>query len=161
MSKKNQQSVDDLPQEVKDYYKSERRQKTGVAWLLAIGTLLLTLAVAAALFFGGSWLWNTLTGNGDGTSETASTQTESNDQQVASDVDATQGGQDDTATTAGADNDSSDANGGTTALPSDGTDTGVSDEQTNAEIPLTGDDTEPETLINTGPGDEELPLDGN
>lgn len=56
---------DNVPTEVKDYYQSERRERVGVAWLLAIGTLLATLAIVIALFFGGRWAWRALFGNDD------------------------------------------------------------------------------------------------
>ena len=45
------------PAEVQEYYKQERRERAGVAWLLAFGTLLMTVALSLALFFGGRWVW--------------------------------------------------------------------------------------------------------
>jgi hypothetical protein len=53
-------TVDEVPAEVRDYYKSERRERAGVAWLLSAGTLVFTLVLAAALFFGGKWIYNHL-----------------------------------------------------------------------------------------------------
>jgi len=53
----------DVPKEVRDYYQSERREHMGVAWLLALGTLLLTMALAVGLFFGGRWVYRTLFDN--------------------------------------------------------------------------------------------------
>lgn len=50
----------DLPPEVQDYYQAERREKVGVAGLLALGTLLVTILVAIGLFFGGRWVYRTV-----------------------------------------------------------------------------------------------------
>ncbi len=61
-----------VPAEVEEYYQSTRRERRGVAWLLGIATLLLTLAIAAALFFGGRWLYRTLTNNDEPASESTS-----------------------------------------------------------------------------------------
>ena len=52
-----------LPDEVKQYYQSETRQRRGVAIGLAIVALLVTIAVAAALFFGGRFAYNKITGD--------------------------------------------------------------------------------------------------
>ncbi len=48
---------DILPEEVKEYYASERRDRVGLVWVLAFGSLLLTVAVALGLFFGGRWAY--------------------------------------------------------------------------------------------------------
>lgn len=42
--------------EVQQYYEAEHRQSTGVAWLLSIVTLLVTVLVIMLLFFGGRWV---------------------------------------------------------------------------------------------------------
>lgn len=58
--KKKQQDADNLPQEVQDYYQAEKRERSGVAWLLALGTLLITIALALGLFFGGRWAYRAI-----------------------------------------------------------------------------------------------------
>ena len=58
-------NTEDVPQEVQDYYQSERRERAGVAWLLAFGTLLLTIALAIGLFFGGRWVYREWFDNND------------------------------------------------------------------------------------------------
>lgn len=65
---------DNLPTEIKEYYQTERRERVGVAWLLALGTLLLTLVLATGLFFGGRWAYRKIAGN-DKPGGTAQTQT--------------------------------------------------------------------------------------
>ncbi len=46
-----------LPEEVNQYYQSQRRERAGVAVILGIVALLVTLLVASALFFGGRWAY--------------------------------------------------------------------------------------------------------
>lgn len=55
--KKPAEGIAAVPEEIQDYYAAERRGRTGIAWLLALATLLTTLALAAALFFGGRWVY--------------------------------------------------------------------------------------------------------
>lgn len=57
---RRKKSVDNVPAEVQEYYQAEKRERTGVAWLLALGTLLATVLLAIALFFGGRWLYRTI-----------------------------------------------------------------------------------------------------
>ncbi len=64
-----QQSV--LPNEVQEYYQSEQRQRRGLALILGIVALLVTIAIAAALFFGGRFLYNKF--RGDETKPTSTT----------------------------------------------------------------------------------------
>lgn len=54
-----------MPKEVQDYYKAEGRERTGVAWLLALGTLLITILVVLGLFMGGRWAFRQLKNNDD------------------------------------------------------------------------------------------------
>jgi hypothetical protein len=46
--------------ELEDYY-ANRNNSTGRAWLMALLSLLITVAVLTALFFGGRWIYRTLT----------------------------------------------------------------------------------------------------
>ena len=66
--RRNQDSV--LPQEVQEYYQSEKRQKRSVAIALALAALFVTVAVAAGLFFGGRYVYNKIWGD-DKQTETA------------------------------------------------------------------------------------------
>lgn len=52
-----------LPPEVHNFYKSEQRDRTNIAWLLGIGTLVATLLLAAVLFFGGRAIYRSVAGN--------------------------------------------------------------------------------------------------
>lgn len=71
--------VPPMPPEIQQYYKAERRERTGVAWLLAIGTLLITIAIIVGLFLGGRWLYRKATHKS--TSSTTSQTNSGNSQQ--------------------------------------------------------------------------------
>jgi hypothetical protein len=49
--------------ELEEYYANQDRKKTktSTAWLMAVLSLAITLAVIAMIFFGGRWLYRTLT----------------------------------------------------------------------------------------------------
>jgi cytoskeletal protein RodZ len=53
--RKKDQSV--LPEEVKQYYQSEQRQRAGVAVLLGIAAVVITVLVALGLFYGGRYAY--------------------------------------------------------------------------------------------------------
>lgn len=59
--------------ELEEYYANQERRKTraGKAWLMAFISLFITLAVIAMLFFGGRWLYRTLTDNDSNTTTTS------------------------------------------------------------------------------------------
>jgi hypothetical protein len=69
---RDKKKKDVLPQEVREYYQAERRDRTGMAWLLAIATLIVTFLIAAGLFFGGRWLYRTVFDNNDNAGNTTS-----------------------------------------------------------------------------------------
>lgn len=55
--KKDDPSQLKVPAEVQQYYQAERRERVGLAWLLAAGTLVVTVLIGLALFFGGRALY--------------------------------------------------------------------------------------------------------
>lgn len=69
---------DDVPAEIQEYYQAERRERAGVAWLVALLTLLLTVSIVLALFFGGRWVYRRVTDDGN---KQASTQSETTSEQ--------------------------------------------------------------------------------
>lgn len=94
---RRKQNIDGVPQEIQDYYQSERREKTGIAWLLALGTLLTTIALAILLFFGGRWAYRKITNrnNKGNTSQVAQQPTETTapaDETTGEQPDGEQGG---------------------------------------------------------------------
>lgn len=66
---------DDVPAEIQEYYQAERRERVGVAWVVALLTLLVTVAVVLGLFFGGRWVYRKVA-NRDSGGQTTTTQTE-------------------------------------------------------------------------------------
>lgn len=58
--KRRNRDNDILPEEVRDYYQAESRQRTGTAWFLAAATLILTILIAAVLFLAGRWIYRTV-----------------------------------------------------------------------------------------------------
>lgn len=85
--------VSAVPAEIQDYYQSERRDRTGIAWLLALGTLIVTIGLATLLFFGGRWAYRAIVNNDD-TSEVAQTDEESEN---SDNSDSTEGSSDEAA----------------------------------------------------------------
>lgn len=61
----------EVPEEIQDYYQTERRERTGVAWLLAFGTLIVTILVAGGIFFAGRWAYREIAGTDDDSTEIA------------------------------------------------------------------------------------------
>ncbi len=59
--RKQQPSV--LPEEVNQYYQSQRREKTGVVFFLGILALVATLLIGLGVFFGGRYLYQKIRGN--------------------------------------------------------------------------------------------------
>ncbi len=47
-----------VPKEVQQYYASERRERVGLAWLIAFVSLIITTAVILGLFVGGRWVYH-------------------------------------------------------------------------------------------------------
>ena len=48
---------DGTPPEVQDYYQAESRQRSGMAWLLGLGALVVTVLLVLGLFYGGRWVY--------------------------------------------------------------------------------------------------------
>lgn len=69
-----------LPEEVQEFYESGQKQRTGMAWLLALATLVVTILLAMALFFGGRWIYQQLTDDDQPAEPTTTQQTDSKDQ---------------------------------------------------------------------------------
>ncbi len=61
--RKQQSSV--LPDEVNQYYQSQRRERTGVAFMLGLLALVATFLVGLGVFFGGRYLYQKIQGDDD------------------------------------------------------------------------------------------------
>jgi cytoskeletal protein RodZ len=129
-----------LPEEVRDYYTAEKRDRKGMAWLLAVATLIVTFLIAAALFFGGRWVYRTVFDNKE---KNTTTQEESADK-TANEESMELGDQKASGNSGSSSSSSSSSSNGTP-----GSSTGTSSTNTT-QTPVTG----PSELVNTGPGDE-------
>jgi len=72
---------DTVPQEIQEYYQAERRERVGMAWMLALATLVLTVLLVFGVFFGGRWVYRNVRDNDNNQAPTA---TEPADQQQQS-----------------------------------------------------------------------------
>ena len=61
--RRKQQQSSILPDEVNQYYQSQRRERTGVVFMLGILALVATLLVGLGVFFGGRYIYNKVRGN--------------------------------------------------------------------------------------------------
>ena len=52
-----------VPPEIQEYYQTERRERAGIAWLLAVGTLVATILLTAGIFFAGRWTYRKIAGD--------------------------------------------------------------------------------------------------
>ncbi len=74
--KKDKTTATNIP-ELQEYYANQKTESSGKAWLLAIGSLLVTVVVLVGLFFGGRWGYRKATKKNDKTT-VATSQTGSN-----------------------------------------------------------------------------------
>jgi hypothetical protein len=68
--RKKNVKTDGTPNDVQNVYTTEKRERTGVAWMLGLLTLVLTVLFTFIIFFGGRWVWQTLTGSRNDAPET-------------------------------------------------------------------------------------------
>lgn len=88
---RNKKVADDsaVPEEIRDYYEAEKRDRMWVVWLLSGATFLVTVLVVLGLFWGGRWVYREITKD----DQPATVTTEQNEQQEAQDANNTQEGQ--------------------------------------------------------------------
>lgn len=155
LPKRDSSTIDSVPQEVQDYYRSERRERTGVAWLLALGTLVVTVLLAVGLFFGGKWLFQKITGDKDSgttTSQTENTGTSSTTTTTPSDsgssTNASSGGSSSGGGSGSGTTQQEQNQAGSGSAPAANTTPPATSSGSQASTPAST-----ETLTNTGPGD--------
>ncbi len=69
------QSTTTMPPEVAEYYQTEqRRERRGVAWLMTLLALLVTVAIVLGLFLAGRWLYRAISNDGKPTATTTQNQ---------------------------------------------------------------------------------------
>lgn len=62
-----------LPEEVKTFTQAEQRERTGLAWVVGVVSLIVMILVLSLLFFTGRWAYNKLTDSGNTTESTTQT----------------------------------------------------------------------------------------
>jgi flagellar motor protein MotB len=67
----NRKNRTNVPEEIQEYYQTERRERAGIAWLLAFGTLVVTIVLAAGIFFAGRWAYRKIAGSDNGSTQVA------------------------------------------------------------------------------------------
>jgi hypothetical protein len=147
---RRKQNTDVLPEEVREYYQTERRERNGMAWLLAAATLVVTFIIAAGLFFGGRWAYRAVFNNDD--KKTASNT--DNSLRVDENGNVTGGSQQPSNNSGQSTGTSSTS----TSTPSPSNTNSSSSAATNsgaAKTPTTTPNTGPVELIDTGPGNDE------
>ena len=157
-SRNKQPKVDvQVPPEVEEYYQSTHKDRRGMAWLLAFGTLILTVLIAVVLFFAGRWAYRAITGGGS-SSETEQAVQEgqsgdnSNEVTEESADQETDGVVTETEESAEANNGDATESSGSETLPSGPTNSG-SESGTGSNVdstPTTG----PSDIPRTGPTEE-------
>ncbi len=139
--KRKQTNQPPVPSEVKDYYQAERRERVGVAWLLALATLVTTIVLAVGLFFGGRWVYRKVTKHDKPTTTVSTNKGTAN--QPTSGQTGSSGAQNTKPQTAAPDNPNGSSTSGTAS-------------STSTPSPSTPASSQPQTssaLANTGPGD--------
>lgn len=140
--------------EVDKYYDGERRDRTGLAWLLALVSVLLIVLVIIGLFLFGRWIYREATDNDDNGGDTA--QVENGDQEAPS-FDGTPAPGTDESESDGSENDGENGEQSGDTDSEDGDDSeddseGTVDAPAHTDTPSTGTPvTGDEPLPNTGP----------
>ena len=146
-NKKQQNSA--VANEIQDYYQTERRERKGMAWLLAIATFLVTLFFVLAVFYGGKWIYRKVKNDEPKVAETTQEQpsdksSQSTDQN--SQPNEAQNNQ----------NQSSDSSSSSSGSGASGTQSSPQTSSTSTSTPSPA----PATTPVTGPASEELPRTG-
>ncbi len=133
--------------ELEEYYSNQNKNSSGRAWFMALLSLLITLAVLAALFFGGRWLYRLVT-NDDAVSVTTSTgqsEQQQGDVPAFGDIrtDSDSNDTSDNNTDAASDNENSDDSAVNTSDDNEGV---VSDEAASTTRDVAGTNTDSDTL---------------
>jgi len=150
--RKNTTGDADLPEEVREYYETTQRSGRSSAILLGLLTLVVTLVLAAALYFAGRFIYDRFFANEPNTPETSQNETnnESNDES------ATERPNENNQTDRQDSNQQNEENDSPTTLPGDNNED-ESAEQTESNQGTSSTSTDQPVALsetpNTGPGD--------
>ena len=138
---KRKKSQTTLPPEVQAFATAERRERMGMAWLVGIVSLVVTILVVTGLFYGGRWVYRSLANrNKKATPVVTEPQSDDTKPNATSSTDSDSASQNSTTTDSGQTTPNTSA---PNATPS------TSSSNTPIQQPVTGDQSV--TLPNTGP----------
>lgn len=141
--KKQETSADAVPDEIKDYYQAEKRDRMWVVWLLSGVTFIITVVAVLGLFWAGRWTVKKIAGNDEKKTGTTIQEANPEQEQQTAQGDGHQAAQNDPSTSAPAPSTTAPS---TPAAPA-----------TTAQTPSTTPQTGPATaeLPHTGPSSDE------
>ncbi len=143
-NRRKKQVVDpSLPPEVQAYSQAERRERMGIAWLVGIVSLVVSLVLITGLFFGGRWVYRKVAHKDNKAVPAVTSDRDSSDDKNKD----TDNSSNDSSTDSGSNNQPSDT---ATNQPTTGSNnTPSTNTPTPTQQPVTGDQST--TLPNTGP----------
>ena len=141
-NRRKKQVVDpSLPPEVQAYSQAERRERMGIAWLVGIVSLVVSLVLITGLFFGGRWVYRKVAHKDNKAVPAVTSDRDSSDDKNKD----TDNSSNDSSTDSGSNNQPSDT---ATNQPTTGSNN-TPPATTPTQQPVTGDQST--TLPNTGP----------
>lgn len=136
-----------LPTEVDEYYKSEMRTRRSTSVLFALFALIVTLVVAAGLFFGGRAIYRALTDDNQNQTQVDENKDKSSDNNAQSSP-TTESGNSSQTSEPTTSNESGSTSTGSSALSTESGGSSASTASPQSTVPATGD--EPAALPHTG-----------
>lgn len=98
-TQKKQTKSDKVLPEIEKFYEAEKRERAGLAWILAIASVAMVAAALIGVFFGGRWIYRKATHNSGETSVAVQTTTSSTNESSSSSADNTSTGTSSASTT--------------------------------------------------------------
>lgn len=134
--------------ELQEYYANQRKESTGLAWLLAIGSLIATVALLIGLFWGGRWLYRRINDKKDKTVSTLVSTDSSSQDKTADEADSSSTTESSSSSSSSNSRNSASSTSTTTVAP------GVSPSQSaSTNIAAEAATTTAKTVTDTGAGD--------
>lgn len=79
-----------MPQELQEYYQAENRERSWVAWVLGLTTLVVTVVLALGLFYGGRYVYRKIRSNDNKQTVSVNENNDKNDDKDRQDTPATE-----------------------------------------------------------------------
>lgn len=151
--KRKEQVDQQVPLEIQEYYQAEKKERAGVAWLLALGTLAVTLLLATGIFFGGRWVYRKAMDKAPQTATTSEAeQSEDTKEEEEKKEDTSSSDADSSANAPGTATTNSPSSPGTSTTPTTTTPATPTTPSTTSQV-ASSSQTNRDGLPSTGPGD--------